>query len=408
MLDIILTTNSPGEVSAWVRPVVKKINELNIETKIFVFTPPCVFSSGSEGDVLSDLKGVTATYNSREYLKYILLNKSPKNFNPKGRGFVLSLGGDLMHAVFLGKKLNYPIYSYTENGFGFKNSINKFYLSDHNLYNKLSKSNIEESKLLVVGNLMFDSVEPELSRVETKRFLNKKDNELLINILPGSRPKEFNFVLPLFINSIIKITQQIDNLKFILSKSPFIDSKRFKEILDDERIKGEIDYIVDENKLIINDNIEIKIIENNLHSVMRESDFALTIPGTNNLELAVLNTPMLVVVPLNDPDIIPLQGLVGLIGEIPILGKALKRKVIPKKLENMRYTSLVNKIAQREIVPELIGVIEIDDLVTKIKNLIKNDKINKIRSQLETMEINKGASDMIVNDILKDLGIQIK
>ena len=56
MLDIILTTNSPGEVSAWVRPVVKKINELNIETKIFVFTPPCVFSSGSEGDVYQTLR----------------------------------------------------------------------------------------------------------------------------------------------------------------------------------------------------------------------------------------------------------------------------------------------------------------------------------------------------------------
>jgi len=179
VIDVILTTNSPGEVSAWVKPVVKKLNELNIEKSIYVFTPPCVFSSGKEGDVLTNLDGVTATFNSRQYLKYILFNIKPDGFDPSPNGFVLFLGGDFMHAVFLGKRLNYPIYSYTERDYGFTGSVSRFYLSDNSIYDKLKSEGVNPNKLKVVGNLMYDSVNPDLNEVETQKLLNKKDNEFL-------------------------------------------------------------------------------------------------------------------------------------------------------------------------------------------------------------------------------------
>jgi hypothetical protein len=41
---------------------------------------------------------------------------------------------------------------------------------------------------------------------------------------------------------------------------------------------------------------------------MRAADVALTIPGTNTLELGIAGVPAVVVLPLNRPEIIPLEG----------------------------------------------------------------------------------------------------
>jgi len=402
VIDVILTTNSPGEVSAWVKPVVKKLNELNIEKSIYVFTPPCVFSSGKEGDVLTNLDGVTATFNSRQYLKYILFNIKPDGFDPSPNGFVLFLGGDFMHAVFLGKRLNYPIYSYTERDYGFTGSVSKFYLSDNSIYDKLKSEGVNSDKLKVVGNLMYDSVNPDLNEVETQHFLNKKDDEFLINLLPGSRPKEFNYVLPLFLNFIDKYTKYDKDIRFIISKAPFIDKKDIEVILKDPRIKGVAKYHKAENIISIN-GIKVQVYEKHLQSIMRDSDFALTIPGTNNLELAVLKTPMLVILPLNKPELIPLPGLIGIIGEIPLLGKLIKRTIIPKMAKQREFISLVNLIEKRKIVPELKGNINSDLLVKEVNSLLDIEKLQKIKQKYGTLPIEKGAVDKIVDDILQDI-----
>ena len=406
MIDVILTTNSPGEVSAWVKPVVKKLNELNIDKNIYVFTPPCVFSSGNEGKVISEIDGVTETYNKKDYLKYILLNIKPQDFKLSEKGFVLFLGGDFMHAVFLGKRLNYPVYSYTERDYGFTSSVRKFYLSDENVYHKLIDEGVSSNKLKIVGNLMFDSINPDLSREKSRELLGKEDEDILINLLPGSRPKEFKYVLPLFLNTIREINKAYDNstkkLKYILSKADFVDIISLKKILKSKRIEGKVEYFEAENFLMIDDNIKIKIYEDKLHSIMRESDFALTIPGTNNLELAVLETPMLVILPLNEPSLIPLPGLIGMIGEIPYFGEMLKSTIIPKKVKNREYISIVNSMAKERIVPELIGEISSDILSEEVLNLIGEKPLQSLKDKLKTLKINKGASNKIVRDIISD------
>lgn len=401
MIDVILTTNSPGEVSAWVKPVVKKLNELNIDKNIYVFTPPCVFSSGNEERVISGIEGVTETYNSSEYLKYIIFNKRPRNFVSSNKGFVLSLGGDLMHAVFLGKKLDYPIYSYTEKGYGFKNSIKKFYLSDNKIYDKLKASGIPLSKLKVAGNLMFDSINPSLSREKTKQLLNKREEEIIIELLPGSRPNEFKFMLPLFFNTIIQINKREKKYKYILSKSKFIEDKKIEKIINNKRIKGKVKYLKDKKIFKINDDIEVRIYDRYPHSIMRESDFALTLPGTNNIELAALGTPMLIILPLNKPELIPLQGLIGLISEIPLLGKIIKRFIIPKKVQEREFISLVNYLAEKEIVPEMVGKINSNDLSEKVVSLVNNE-LDSIKKELDKFGSESGASEKIITDILED------
>ncbi|HMA60609.1 MAG TPA: hypothetical protein VKN64_09970 [Halanaerobiales bacterium] len=403
MVDIVLTTNSPGEVASWVKPVVRRLNELNIEKNIYVFTPPCVFSSGNEGKVLSKLEGITAAFNSRQYLKYILLNIKPDNFKPSKDGFVFFLGGDFMHAVFLGKRLDYPVYAYTERDYGFPKSIKKYYLSDQNLYNKMKKDGIDEDKLKIVGNLMFDSINPQLTQKATAKLLNKKEGETLINLFPGSRPKEFSYLLPLYLNFISEINKKENNYRFIISKAAFINERDIEMVIRDERIKEQVTYEPEKNTIILN-GCKIKIYEENLQSIMRESDFAVTIPGTNNLELAVLDTPMLVILPLNKPELIPLPGIIGLIGELPIIGKIIKKSISSKVLKKREYFSLVNILSQKEIVPSLVGEMDSKQLSQVVTELLREEKFNELKAKIKSFEGQKNAVNKIVEDILKDLG----
>ncbi len=404
-MNVVLTTNSPGEVSAWVRPVIKKLNEKNIKINIYVFIPPCVFSSGKEAKVLLGLKGVEEVYNSKDYLKFILFNIRPSNFKTAKKGFVLFLGGDLMHAVFLAKRLNYPVYSYTERDYGFIKSIKKFYVSDQKIYQKLLKKGVDPAKLKVVGNLIIDSIQPVLTDKQAKAKLNKKDDQIIINLMPGSRPREFEYTLPLFLNTAIEIKQKKSKYRFILTKSPFIDEKEIKQSLRDKRIKADTAYKKEENRLSI-DDFEIEIYDEVSYSIMRESDFTLTIPGTNNLELAVLETPMLVILPLNKPELIPLPGLIGLIGEIPLLGKFLKRIIIPKMSRNRKYISSINLFYEEEIVPEMRGLIDNQDLTAKILDLLNGEGIEVMKKRLQNLRLEKGAADHIINDILQDLNLK--
>ena len=57
---------------------------------------------------------------------------------------------------------------------------------------------------------------------------------------------------------------------------------------------------------------------------MQWADLALTIPGTNTVELSFMGVPMVVTIPLNYPEEIPLEGPAQLLSRVPVLGRQLK------------------------------------------------------------------------------------
>ncbi|MCF8002071.1 MAG: hypothetical protein K9K76_09465 [Halanaerobiales bacterium] len=402
MFNVVITTNSPGEVSAWVKPIIRQLNKKKGDKNIYVFTPPCVFSSGEEQKVTSNIRGVKASYNSMEYLKYIIFNKKPGNFVKTSKGFVLFLGGDLMHAYFLGKKLNYPVYVYTERDYGFVKSIKKFYVSEKKIYDQMINDGISKEKVFLSGNLMYDAVKPELDQLEIDQLNLLDDNKKhLINLLPGSRPKEVRFILPLYLNLIREVNIKRNDIKFVISKSKFISDDFFKEVID--QINDDYNVSYNNNIINIDNKYYIKVFDEYLYSIMKESDFALTIPGTNNLELTVLKTPFLVILPLNKPADIPLPGLIGLFGEIPVLGTILKRYLVPKMAKKRKYVSLVNLINNSNTVPEMVGQINSKILKERFLKLIEDKRYLKIKEKLAKVETKKGAAKLIVDDIIREI-----
>ncbi|MBC7189850.1 hypothetical protein H5U35_06520 [Candidatus Aerophobetes bacterium] len=126
--------------------------------------------------------------------------------------------------------------------------------------------------------------------------------------------------------------------------------------------------------------LEVRVISSCRYTAMGMSDLALTIPGTNTAELACLGIPMLVVLPLQMPEFIPLDGIAGMTGNIPYFGKLIKRAVVKKCARRIKFISLPNIQAEREIIPEMRGDISPEKVAEKAVEVLQDKKRCKIMS----------------------------
>jgi lipid A disaccharide synthetase len=400
LLDIVITANSPGEVAAWVKPTVKELKRVYPESRISVFLPPCVFASGSEKGVLEGFPEIDTVFDQGDYLKYIILHIKPVNFQPGKEGIVIFLGGDLFHAVLLGKRLNYPVIAYTEGVYNWGSRIQRFMVPDERTRKKLLQKGASKEKVEIIGNLMLDAVEPEKALDEIRNHLNIKDN-FILTLFPGSRPDEVEYMFPFFLDTIRGLAKGRKDLEYFLNQSPFVSDRQLEDIFNNylfkNNLSGEIIKKGDHYLMKINNDLEIKNYINLQYSLMQVTDLAITVPGTNNLELAYFGIPMVVVLPLNKPEKIPLEGLLGLIGQVPLLGTFIMRSVIPGIAEKIQYVALCNTIAEKRIVPELKGVLTPVDLIIQIEELLRNRSVlKKMSQQLKEIAGTKGATGKLI------------
>jgi len=340
--DLVLVANSPGELSALVMPVVEEISKERTVRVILVLTP-CQYTSGKEIDYIKGIKEIEETITASEYKKWILLNQKPKIiFSDKG--MVLFLGGDLAHAMLLARKLKYPAYAYIQEHLAWKSFYHKFFVPDLPAYHKFLKR-LPKNKLKIVGNLMVDSV-AGLRKWEPE--------ERIITFMPGSRRWEIDYMTPFYKKVIEIIKKEIPDAKFQIVSSPFIRA---------HPIEG------------------AKMVEfENIHN----SEIVVTIPGTNTAKIAARGIPMVVVFPLNHPEVIPLEGIADLFGKIPVMGKAFKKALAHIVNRKTKFFALPNQKADREIAPEIRG--NIDPLSVALKVLLLlNDKEKRKKMSIELM-----------------------
>jgi len=67
-MDIVIVTNSPGEIAGWVMPVVKEIVQSD---RIIIFIPYCQYASGSEKKIVASIPGVNYVFGPQEHLKFL-------------------------------------------------------------------------------------------------------------------------------------------------------------------------------------------------------------------------------------------------------------------------------------------------------------------------------------------------
>ena len=137
----------------------------------------------------------------------------------------------------------------------------------------------------------------------------------------------------------------------------------------------------------------------------RSADLAITIPGTNTLELGIAGVPAVVLLPLNRPEAIPLEGPGHWLSLIPIVGTPLKRAAVRLFVERMDYpVSLPNHFTGEDLMVEISGEISLAQVTERVAALLDEPAdLARRRDRLRATMPAAGASARLVERLLDDL-----
>ncbi|MFA4967893.1 MAG: hypothetical protein WC624_06755 [Candidatus Margulisiibacteriota bacterium] len=377
-MDIVLVANSPGELSALVRPIAQKIKGLAKDARIILIMTPCQYASGMEVEFAQKNLAVDRVFSANDYKKWMFGGKPPMEFDRAGA--CLFLGGDLLHASLIAKKLGYKAYAYLPGKYiNWLKAYQKFFLPDYKMFDHFFKKGIPTNKLSVVGDLMVDG-SAGLKKQEAKEKWQLNAEHPIVAFMPGSRKWEIDVMLPLYEKIGENLKALVPDLKLMLIVSQFVPVDSF-----------------------------LKYQEHQIFDVFAPfdsvpaADMVITIPGTNTAQIAAQGVPMIVVFPLDRPEVIPLEGLVHYISSIPGLKTPFKKMIAWLVNKNTKYFALPNIKADREIVREIRG--KIDPLaVAKITAEMLNDKeqLNSVGKSLKESMGMPGAADKIAREIINE------
>ncbi|HEY9857656.1 MAG TPA: hypothetical protein V6D05_18060, partial [Stenomitos sp.] len=277
---------------------------------------------------------------------------------------------------------------------------------------QLRNKRIHPRKLALVGNLMVDAVRPSYDPNEVRARLELSSEAPVVGLLPGSKPFKVKYITPLLLKAAELLWEEDPSIQFVLHQSPFTPLSQIAETLKDERLHGvtggcggRLVSIKDQTYIFTPNGAQIRILGPEHHyQGMSVADMALTVPGTNTAELAILGVPMLVLLPLNKPEEIPLDGLAGQIGGLPLIGKPLKRMVVNALAKRLKLIALPNQRAGSEITPELKGVITPHDVFAACKSLLGDaERRRQIRLDLYQAMGYPGAAAAVVSIVRETL-----
>lgn len=200
-----------------------------------------------------------------------------------------------------------------------------------------------------VGHPLLDSVKVTLGRDEFSQKYTIAEDATCVGLLPGSREKEISALLPDFLESALRLQKKSTKpITFLLPLASTIKKDSLYEC-------GLNEF---ENQL------DIRVITDDRYNLMARCDAVVAASGTVTLELALLDTPMVVtyrVAPLTykiGRMLIKLQhfSLVNLIAGKGIVPELLQQEVTPQAISNHLEELLFNSIS-REKCKKGLGIV---------------------------------------------------
>jgi len=200
-----------------------------------------------------------------------------------------------------------------------------------------------------VGHPLLDVVRTKYPRKEALRRFDLREKVTTVGILPGSRQSEVTRLLPVMLGAAEIIEKKIRPVQFVLPLADTLD----------------IAFV---SQIIAKHSVPVRLIPNEVYDVIGCTDIAMVASGTATLETALMETPMIIIYKVSAPSY-----------------------YVGKMVINVDHIGLVNIIAGKTVVPELIqfeaspekiaaGVMEI--LATKERMEGIKAELKKIRDML--------------------------
>lgn len=182
-----------------------------------------------------------------------------------------------------------------------------------------------------VGHPLLDTVKPSRRKEETIKTYHLSPDKITIALLPGSRSIEVRTLLPVMVKAARIIDDHISGTQFVIAKYPELPEAFYEDI---SKKTG----------------LDIKVISGDIHNLLAASDFAIVASGTATLETAIIGTPLVIIYKAN-----------------------LLTYMVFKFVATVSCLGIVNIIAGRKIVPELLQYAATPDKIAEVVISILSD-----------------------------------
>ncbi len=162
------------------------------------------------------------------------------------------------------------------------------------------------------GHPMLDLVNVTMGRSAAATSFNLDPSRKTVGLFPGSRRNEIERLLPTIIAAAVKLKERFPEIQFIL---PLASTLQSEDIVP----------------LLAAAGLEVTTTRNRIHDMIRACDAVISVSGTVTLEIALVETPMVIIYKLS-----------------PLTYQLAKRLV---KIKNI---GLCNIVAGETVVQELI------------------------------------------------------
>ncbi|MBE9130169.1 lipid-A-disaccharide synthase, partial [Coleofasciculus sp. LEGE 07092] len=250
----------------------------------------------------------------------------------------------------------------------------------------------------------------------------------LIGLLPGSKPAKLIQGVPLG----LAIAQHIHNARpqtrFIIPVAPTLDLPTLARFADPQHNPliqklgwGEAQLVISEADTTNSDNytlnppfpilktpigVEIEIHTTfPAHELLSQCRLCLTTVGANTAELGSLAVPMIVLLPTQQLDAMrSWDGLPGLLARLPGVGSGFAKLINGLILKQGRLFAWPNIWAKEEIVPELVGKLQPQEIAQRVIDYLENsEKLEEMRSRLRSVRGQAGAAQKLAKLVQEEL-----
>jgi lipid-A-disaccharide synthase len=204
-----------------------------------------------------------------------------------------------------------------------------------------------------VGHPLLDLARESRSPEESRLVFGIKPGEKVIALLPGSRPGEIARLLPEILGAARNLSRQRPGLRFLL---PVASSLNPQAIVESVQARG------------LGDAVSVLPGEE-IYNALGIAELALVASGTATLEAALIGCPMIILY------------------RVSRLSYGMGRMLV-----KVKHIGLVNLMAGREVVPELLqGEARAERITREVERFLDNQELkNQVKSDLGRIRASLG------------------
>jgi Lipid-A-disaccharide synthetase len=354
--EVVLAGNGPGELQGWIAPVARAARALGdtgaAGTRITLALTPTQFAGGREREVAESWQLFDRILDPTASVRISL---GLQRYAVRHPGVLIHLGGDLLLSGRLAARLGVPACAFAETDLVARRHryFRRIFTATEPLARTLAAHGVPGDHIVVTGDPRGDLL-AGIARRDTPAAVDSP----VISFLPGSRDRFFEILAPFFLETARALSRRLPAARPQFLISEFLTPSLVETFAAAVRIAAE-------------GAPAAWRVEQGWAAVGR-SDFAVTIPGTNTLELAMAGIPFAVIVPTQHLARMPLEGLLEWVARLPGLGSRLRHAGLRSHLRRERFLAIPNKRAGRAIVPEWIGPLDPEEVAARVAGVLRD------------------------------------